>query len=294
MSNSTELNAVNLFKVTGLVAVITGGGSGLGYMMAKALVSNDAERVYIIGRRLQKLEEAAKFHDRIKVLQADVTSKDDLANAAAHIKHEVGYIDLLVCNSGLTGPMVDGLPETPSLSQFQEHCWKWTTQEFTAPYEVNTTAVFFTTVAFLGLLDAGNKRDGGSNIGSQVMMVASIAAFNRRVKTGFAYVASKAGTIHLAKSLSTYLAPYGIRVNAFAPGLFVTEMTEDEFIGHERLDPAGTVLKLDPEQFPAGRSGSEEDMAGSILYLASRAGAYLNGCVIVIDGGRLSVIPSSY
>jgi short-subunit dehydrogenase involved in D-alanine esterification of teichoic acids len=68
-SNSTELNAPNLFKVTGLVTVITGGGSGLGYMMAKALVSNGAKRVYIIGRQLQKLEEAAKLHDRITALK---------------------------------------------------------------------------------------------------------------------------------------------------------------------------------------------------------------------------------
>jgi NAD(P)-dependent dehydrogenase (short-subunit alcohol dehydrogenase family) len=163
-----------------------------------------------------------------------------------------------------------------------------------SPYEAKTTAVFFATVAFLGLLDAGNKRDVGPGISGQVIVVASNAAFNRRVKTGFAYITSKAGTIHLAKSLSTYLAPYGIRVNASSPGFFVTEMTEDEFFGHERLDWAGTVLKLDPEHFHAGRSGSGEDMLGSILCLACRAGAYLNGCVIVMDGGRLSVIPSSY
>lgn len=294
MSNPTALDAASLFRVVGLIAVITGGGSGLGYMMAKALVSNGAERVYIVGRRLEKLEEATAFHDRITPLQADVTSKDDLAAIAAQVKREVGYVDLLVCNSGLTGPMVDGLPNSPSLSQFQEYCWKWTTEEFTAPYEVNTTAVFFTTVAFLGLLDAANKRNTGPSVGSQVIVMASIAAFNRCVKTGFAYVASKAGTIHLAKSMSSYFVPYGIRVNAFAPGLFITEMTEDEFVGHERLDSTGRILKLEPEHVPAGRSGSEEDMAGSILYLASRAGAYLNGCVIVMDGGRLSVIPSTY
>ena len=220
MSDKADLDASALFKVPSMIAVVTGGGTGLGLMIAKALALNGAHKVYILGRRLAKLQEAAKAspHENILPLQCDVTSKDELAAAAVHIQREDGYINLIAVNSGTGGPSMAGVPDKPSVGQFKDFCWQWDPQEFNNTFAVNNTAAFFTSIAFLELLDAGNKRGNVPGVSSQVIITASIAAYLRRVFSGFAYVMSKAAAASLAKSLSTMLAPYGIRCNAFAPG----------------------------------------------------------------------------
>ena len=210
----------NLFKVNGLVAVITGGGTGIGLMMAKALALNGASKVYILGRRLEKLEAAAKSspHGNIIPIQCDVTSKDALAAAASQVQKEVGFINLLIANSGISGPLLDKLPKDASIKQFQDYCWGWTAEDFTKVYEVNNTSVFFTSIAFLELLDEGNKRNNVQGVTSQIIVTASVASFMRYVLTGFAYVSSKAAATSMSKALSTMLAPHDVRVNAICPG----------------------------------------------------------------------------
>lgn len=217
---TTNLSASNLFTVPSLVAVITGGGTGIGLMMAKALAFNGAAKVYILGRRIEKLQEAAQLspHGNIIPLQCDVTSKDALAAAATHIENETGFINLLIANSGTSGPMIGAMPQDPSLKQFKDFTWAWSADEFTNTFAVNNTAVFFTAIAFLELLDAGNRQGNVSGVSSQIIVTASIASFIRKVVSGFAYMSSKAGTASMTKSLSTMLAPYGIRCNGLAPG----------------------------------------------------------------------------
>ncbi|KAK5125335.1 hypothetical protein LTR85_000444 [Meristemomyces frigidus] len=279
------INDAELFKVPGLVAVITGGGSGLGLMMAKALASNGAKKVYIIGRRQQKLDEAAKDHDNIIPVQGDVTSKDSLAKIAEKVKAEAGYLNLLVANSGTIGPLMESLPDKPSLAQLSETFWSWSDESFNSVFALNNTAAFFTAAAFLELLDAGNKPGNGPDYQPQILFTSSLAGLSRKFTTGVAYSTSKAGTVHLAKAMATYLAPYSIRVNTLAPGIFPSEMTE----GH-----IGASAGFSQSTIPAGRVGSDEDMRGTILWLAGRAGAYISGMVILIDGGRLSLQPSTY
>jgi len=216
-------DAATLFRVPGLVAVITGGATGLGLMMAKALASNGASSVYIIGRRLDRLSAAASFSPSvIKPIVGDVTSKASLASIAQRIASEVGHIDLLVCNSGVGGPAMSDIPKDASLKQFRDAVWeKWSMEDFAGTYATNISAVFFTAVAFLELLDAGNKREregGMRGVASQIVITGSIAAYIRVVVSGFAYVSSKAGVTQMAKALSTFLAPHGIRVNTLAPG----------------------------------------------------------------------------
>ena len=215
-----SLDAAALFRVPNLVAVITGGGTGLGLMMAKALAHNGAHRVYILGRRRHKLDEAAQAspHGNIVPLQCDVTSKDALAAAAAHVERETGYINLLVANAGIMGPQVGGLKKDASVRELQEFLWNWDAGEFSRTYEVNNTAVFFTAVAFLGLLDKGNQKGNVEGVSSQIIVTASIAGLLRIVITGFAYVTSKAAAVSMTKALATVLAPHGIRANAIAPG----------------------------------------------------------------------------
>ncbi|KAF2116322.1 short-chain dehydrogenase/reductase [Lophiotrema nucula] len=283
---SISLDPADLFSVKGLVAVVTGGGTGIGLMIAKALEANGAT-VYIIGRRLEPLKAAASAaqHGNIIPIQGDVTSKPSLQTIVNQIKEEKGYINVLIANSGITGPSLKDMPKNPDLTTYQEHLWTWEPPSFTQTFEVNTTAVFFTITAFLGLLGEGNKQ--GFKQTSQVVATSSIGGFNRLPLAGHAYGASKAAVTHMMKQFASTLVPYDIRANVLAPGFYPSEMTSGMMnqIGDKKW----------PKDFiPEQRAGDIEDMAGAILFLVGRAGAYVNGNVLVTDGGRLSIIPSTY
>ncbi|CZS92664.1 probable 3-oxoacyl-[acyl-carrier-protein] reductase [Rhynchosporium agropyri] len=283
---TTSIQAPNLFNVNGLVAVITGGGSGIGLMMTRALALNGAYRIYIIGRRKDVLEKAAQSvgTKNIIPLVGDVTSKETLASLVATIKSEVGYVNVLIANSGILGPQ-KSIPITAesSIADFQKAFGEASFEEYAATFELNTVAVWFTVVAFLGLLDEGNKK-GNVEQKSQVIATSSIGGFNRAVPGGFAYGQSKSATILMMKQLATGLAPHGIRSNALAPGLFPSELAAG-IIG-DGIFPRSVI--------PLERVGTEEDMAGVILFITSRAGAYLSGTVLLVDGGRLSLMPATY
>ncbi|KAK4118652.1 NAD(P)-binding protein [Parathielavia appendiculata] len=306
---ASNLDAASLFRVDGIVAVVTGGGTGIGLTMARALAINGAKRVYLLGRRLNILEEAANLHPTIFTpIQCDVTSHASLQAAVDSIGSETGYINLLIANSGITGPHERWDPSLP-LSEVRSNLFSQAAMDATtSTFHVNTTGALFTMVAFLGLLDAGNKRaiQGGlesnefgapllpssdvPSIQSQVIVVSSISAYSRMAMSAPAYAGSKVAILHLTKQASSNLAGYGIRANALAPGLFPTELASVLIGGR---DP-GTETHDDPLFIPSRRFGGEEEMAGTLLYLASRAGAYCNGTVLMMDGGRLGVMQSSY
>ena len=156
----SSLDASSLFNVKDLVAVITGGSSGLGVMMAKALALNGARKVYIVGRREAQLQATAKEspHGNIIPLVGDVTSKSDLERIAEQIKKDVGYVNVLIANSGVSGPQLKSVTKETSIEEFQKTLWEVDFQEYTNTFAVNCSAVFFSVAAFLGLLDAGNKK----------------------------------------------------------------------------------------------------------------------------------------
>ena len=135
------------------------------------------------------------------------------------IKSETGYINVLIANSGTIGAQsshpVD--PNSSSIDEFQKAWFDTPIEEYTQTFNLNTSAVWYTIVAFLGLLDEGNKK-GNVEQKSQVIATSSIGSFNRNVPGGYAYGQSKAATTHLIKQLATSLVPYGIRSNAIAPG----------------------------------------------------------------------------
>ncbi|KAJ7681525.1 hypothetical protein B0H17DRAFT_942899 [Mycena rosella] len=282
------LSPHQLFNVQGLVAVITGGGSGLGRMMAAALENNGAT-VYIIGRRLGALEKTAQEinkHDKIIPLEGDVTNRDSLLALVETIKNRHGYIDLLVNNAGKIFHFAS-LWDTGSPEGFAES------------FATNVTSVYYTTVAFLDLLHQGNvrKQDKFSFLAhglsrpplysSQVLSVSSSGGFRLDAKIfSLSYTLAKAACTHLGKLLANLLGPWGIRSNVLAPGVFPSEMTADVFPG---VGPATYI-----ESVPLKRAGTEEEMAGAILFLASRSGAYVNGAVWLVDGGRIGCVPSSY
>ena len=188
-------------------------------MMAKALALNGAHKVYIIGRRKEVLEAAAKEspHNNIVPLVGDVTSKPSLQALASQIASEVGYINVFIANSGIGGPQTSSLHAKSSLEDYQSTLWNIPFEDYTRTFEVNTAAVYYSIVAFLGLLDKGNQ-NGNVEQRSQVIATSSIGAFNRTTPGGYAYGQSKAAVTHLMKQLATSLVPYRIRANVLAPG----------------------------------------------------------------------------
>ncbi|KAF8515280.1 short chain dehydrogenase/reductase [Gautieria morchelliformis] len=277
---SGDVPSLELFSAAGLVAVVTGGGTGIGLMMATALEKNGAT-VYIVGRRKEVLEQAAKenayyhckTHGRIIPLQGDVTSRESLLSVVSTIESQTGYINLLVNNSGLYGPVVSYPTSTDNIVDLQKRLWESPPELFQKTFEVNDTAIYFTTVAFLDLLAKGNKHGGIPGVSSQ-----------GRPTPGIAYTLSKAAAIHLGKVLSNVLIDYNIRTNIVCPGIYPSEMTA----------PYNFPEVLPRDFVPMRRAGSIDDMAGLILYLATRAGAYLNGNVTICDGGTVGVHPATY
>lgn len=194
-------------------------------MITKALAQNGAKKIYMIGRRKDKLEQAAKefaVDGNIVPIEGDITSQESLSRIANQIEEDMGYINLLVANAGIMGPKIRPPldPTTCSLDDFVEHAWNTPMAEFTHTYEVNITGVYYSVLALLKLLDKGNSptnrfRDG---VSSQVVAVSSIAGYSRLKGASFAYNSSKAGLTHLMKHLSTWCGRWNVRCNVIAPG----------------------------------------------------------------------------
>lgn len=260
---------------------------------------------------MEKLQNEAKSLDPpgsiITSIQCDVTDQESVAKAAKLIEADIGYVDVLINNSGISGPNNKGLYESQSLEDLQKvllNEWdKWPVSMAT-----NATAVVGVSTAFLLLLEKGNGRRGwvrgklqpdGAPRGrhmqaaaddveesdlrtSQIITVSSISAFNRHITASVAYTASKASATMLGKTLATLLAPYGIRSNVICPGIYPSEMNP----GRDATFPTNTL--------PAGRKGTFEEITTCILYHVGKGGAYRNGTVEITDGGRLSVFQGTY
>ncbi|KAF8872231.1 hypothetical protein BD779DRAFT_1477664 [Infundibulicybe gibba] len=322
LHDHNAFSPANMFNVEGMVVVVTGGGTGIGLMIATALEHNGAT-VYIAGRREDVLEKAAYEHnkyDKIIPLKGDVTNRDSLLAMADFVKARHGYIDLLINNAGIArnlyshplpsptdSPAVcplsppaspTGCQSNPSIKGFQAALWNTgSPDDFAETFATNVTAVYYTTVAFLDLLYQGNLRQqrfafptGFSDTPSpprppyhtsQVLSVSSSGSFRLDSKVlSPSYTLSKSACTHLGKMLANLLAPWGIRSNVLAPGVWPSDF---------KLDPYTLA-----DSIPLRRVGTEEDMAGAILFLASRAGAYVNGAVWLVDGGRIGGVASSY
>ncbi|KAF7541412.1 hypothetical protein G7054_g596 [Neopestalotiopsis clavispora] len=299
----------DIFNVNGLVAVITGGGTGLGLYAARALDANGAKAVYIVGRREETLKEAAKtaVNGNIIPIVGDVTDKESLLKVAEQVRQEQGFVNVLFANAGVVGPRdtaalkKDGDGKL-SVQEVQKRLFEPPMEEFTKVLHVNDTAVYYTAIAFLDLLEAGNKKRNVPQ-DSQVIVTGSVAGFSRFLASSFSYAASKAAVVNLVKMLSTFFASQGfhIRANLIAPGLYPSEMTTGQtgtmekfpgVPGHDGAHEGAYVMES--QRSPSERTGSEEDFAGAVLFLASRAGAYINGETLLTDGGRLSQLPGTY
>ncbi|PWY97635.1 putative NADPH-dependent beta-ketoacyl reductase [Testicularia cyperi] len=273
-----ELSAQRLFSLNGKVAVVTGGGTGIGKMIAATYVRNGA-KVYIASRKLSDLQRVAQQLSKLApndpegkkglcvALQADVGSKAGCDALADQIKKAETRVDILVNNSGLTwgAPMVD-FPEQKGWDKV---------------FDLNVKSQFYLTVALLPLLE----KDKTNVDPATVINIASTAAISPLAEGGlsapghgtYSYQPSKAASLHLTKVLANSLADKYIMVNAICPGVFPSRMTAYGLEENKDL--------LEGIQ-PTGRVGSPEDIGGVAMFFASRAGAHCTGTAIVVDGGQ--------
>jgi NAD(P)-dependent dehydrogenase (short-subunit alcohol dehydrogenase family) len=248
----------DLFSLKGRVALITGGSRGIGKMIAEGFLRSGA-KVYISARKPQALEETAKELAKLgscTALPLNASGADGAkAMAEAYLAHEK-KLDILVNNAGAAW----GAP----FDEFPESGWD-------KVMDLNVKTPFFLTQALHGALKAAATRERPA----KVINIASIDGIAVNPQETYSYHASKAGLIHLTKRMAMQLIQDNIVVSAIAPGAFASDMNRDA------RDHADAVAK----RIPSHRIGTTEDMAGAAIYLASRAGDYVVGSTIVVDGG---------
>ena len=255
----------NLFSVAGKVALVTGGSRGIGLMIARGYVENGAT-VYISSRRAETCAAAAAELSKLgtcRSLPADVSSDAEARRLAAELARREPKLHILVNNAGANW----GAP----MAEYPDAAWD-------KVLALNVKAIFNLTRACLPQLEAAATSDDPA----RVINVGSIDGLRVPLLHTYAYSSSKAAVHHLTRVLAVELAAKHITVNAVAPGPFESKMMA------ETLRTFGDAIAA---SCPLGRIGTPEDMAGVAIYLASRAGAYLTGTVIPVDGG-ITVKPS--
>ncbi|KAL5358580.1 hypothetical protein BJX96DRAFT_163847 [Aspergillus floccosus] len=283
LNKKFQLN--NVFDLKNRVALITGGGSGIGLMATQALAVNGA-KVYITGRTEEKLDRVAELYSKdipgqIIPITADVTSKESIDKIVQTVSSKESALHILVNNAGISSSTQN--TDAQSAGQLQKDLFQHPTgsfEEWEDVFRTNVSQLFFMTTAFLPLLQKGTDIEHGWS--STVINISSISGIVKTSQHHFAYNASKAAAIHLTKMLAHEVVSSGIklRVNNIAPGVFPSEMTTQE--SDEKQKSAIPKEKYE-SKVPAGRPGKDEDMAGAVLFTTTNQ--YLNGQTIVVDGG---------
>ena len=262
-----HLNISNLFSVTGKTVLVTGGSRGIGKMIAAAYVTNGA-KVYISSRKAAVCDavaaelnaEAASGGSCIS-LPADLASTEGRAALVSALSAQESSLDILFNNAGATW----GAP----FEEFPENGYDKT-------MDINVKAIFMLTRDLMPLLKANATKENTS----RVINIGSIDGMHVPIFDNIPYAASKAAVHQLTRVLASKLAPAHIAVNAIAPGFFPSNMTQFMMESEEGMKEFESTC-------PLGRVGGPEDMAGLALFLGSRAGAYMNGAIIPIDGGTV-------
>jgi 3-oxoacyl-[acyl-carrier protein] reductase len=253
------MKAADMFSLKGRVALVTGASSGLGVQFAKALADNGAA-VALVARRADRLktlkDDIEGKGGRAVAIEADVTDHAAMTGAFDTAEKAFGTVTILVNNAGIAhaGRAVEMPPE-----------------EWRKVLATNLDSVFLWAQEAARRLLAAKKQGAIVNIASVLGLAVS--------KGAVAYAAAKAGVVQVTKALAVELAFKGVRVNAIAPGWFVTEMNDDYLSGE-----AGTAIR---REIPMGRFGNPGDLDGALLLLVSDAGSYITGATIVVDGGQV-------
>ena len=258
MSDATS-SINDLFSIKGKVALVTGGSRGIGLMIARGYVEAGA-RVYISSRKKEVCDGVATELSAIGQcisIPADLSTLEGCSHLVKELSAREPELHILVNNAGAAwGAPLEEYPESG----------------FDKVMDTNVKAVFFLTRDLAGLLEKASRPGDPA----RVINIGSIDGIKVPSIDNFAYAPSKAAVHHLTRVLAVKLGPRGITVNAVAPGPFESQMTKWLLQNFQEKIEADC---------PLGRIGSPSDMAGVTIYLASKAGAYVNGVVIPVDGG---------
>jgi NAD(P)-dependent dehydrogenase (short-subunit alcohol dehydrogenase family) len=249
----------DLFSIEGKTALVTGGSRGIGLMIARGFVEAGA-KVYISSRKAEVCEEVATELSRIGTcvaLPANLSEHDECKRLADEITEREGKLEILVNNAGANW----GAP----LADFPDAAWD-------RVLDLNVKGVFHLTRYLVPALAAASKPGDPA----RVVNIGSIDGLHAPDLETYSYSASKAAVHHMTKVLAKRLARDGITVNAIAPGPFESQMMA------AMLDEFGDAIVA---SCPLRRIGEPDDMAGTAIYLTSRAGAYVTGAILPVDGG---------
>jgi len=261
--NVVKAPTADLFSIAGKVAVVTGGARGVGAMISRTLADVGAD-VLIVARGSAENEAFAKvLGGRCALLAHDLATVEGVRAAADAIRSRTDRVDILVNNAGsFTAAPVEALDD----------------DQWDREFAINLRAPFFLTQSLLPHLKAASKPGDPA----RVINIGSIAALWAKSSMAYAYGATKAGVHQLTRMLASDLTGSGITVNAIAPGFFPSDMTAGFF------EAVPGLREQMIESIPAKRLGEAEDIGGTVVFLASRAGAYLSGAILPVEGGLWS------
>ncbi len=261
-----DMNA--LFGLNGRVALVTGGSRGIGKMFVEGLLSAGCARVYISARKVEQMQETiAEFgEDKVIGIPADLSQMDGIQSLADEMAKREDKLDILINNAGAAW----GQPYL----EFSEAGWHRT-------MDLNVKTPFFLTQKLHDLLVAGGKGDHPA----KVIHVSSIDGQRINPWETYPYQASKAAVIQLTKRMAARLIQDNIIVTSIAPGAFPSEMNK----------AAKNAPDASAAMIPSKRVGTKEDMAAAAIYLCSRAGDYVVGDTVTVDGGVVNAsLPSMF
>ncbi|MER8801166.1 SDR family oxidoreductase [Mesorhizobium sp. M0998] len=254
-----------LFSMTGKKALVTGGSTGIGRMVATALVQGGAD-VMIASRKGADCERTAEDLNTLDApgkaegFAGDINSEDGVTELVNEVKRRTDRLHILVNNAGATwGERLDTFPY----------------KAWARVLSVNVTGLFHLTRELLSMLEkAASDEDP-----ARIINLGSVMGTQPVAEGAYSYAASKAAVHHLTRTLAQEFAPRRVTVNAFAPGTFRSRMTAFATANDEQAQRIGSRV-------PLGRIGRPDDIAGAMLFLCSRAGCYVTGAVLPIDGGQ--------
>ncbi|MFE9411274.1 SDR family oxidoreductase [Streptomyces sp. NPDC006704] len=259
MADSQFTTHAELFDLRGKCALVTGGTKGIGVMIARGLLQAGA-RVVISSRDAEACAETqrllSEFGD-VRAIPADLSRHDECRRLADLVKAESERLDILVNNAG-------AMRREP-LETFSDEAWD-------AVLDLNLKSPFWLVQALLPAL----RRAGSVDDPARIINIGSIAAIHVAQSSNYSYAGSKAALHQLTRVLARELGPQHITVNAIAPGVFPSRMMAST------LDAVGDTIAA---ATPLRRLGRDDDMAGIAVFLAGRAGSYLTGTIIPVDGG---------